>query len=271
MMRSLWTAASGMKSQQSQVDTISNNLANVNTTGYKKERLEFKSLLYETMQKATTDADGAGRPVNLQVGHGVRPVATLKNFSTGNIDMTHNSLDLAINGKGFFAIQGPNEEEVYTRDGSFKTSVVDGELMIVTSDGYPLLGIDDEPIYIPENVSIEDLTITEEGVLQYIDEDQELVELDNQIKIVQFSNRAGLEAMGQNFFKVTLASGEPIIEVDEELQNPSRIVQGALESSNVQVVEEMVKMIIAQRVYDINSKAIQTSDDMLAIANQLKR
>ena len=271
MMRSLWTAASGMKSQQLQVDTISNNLANVNTIGYKKERLEFKSLLYETMQRATTDEDGGGRPVNLQVGHGVRPIATLKNFSTGNMDMTNYPLDLAIEGKGFFAILGANEEECYTRDGSFKVSDIDGELMIVTSEGHPLLGLDDEPIYIPENVFVEDLTITEDGILQYMDEDGEMVELDNQIKIVQFSNRAGLEAVGQNLFKATLASGEPIVEAEEDLQNTSRLIQGALESSNVQVVEEMVKMIIAQRAYDINSKAIQTSDDMLAIANQLKR
>ncbi|NMA83237.1 MAG: flagellar basal-body rod protein FlgG [Epulopiscium sp.] len=271
MMRSLWTAASGMKAQQLNIDTISNNLANVNTTGYKKERLEFQDLLYETIQRSANDGEGGGRPVNLQVGHGVRPIATFKNFSTGNIETTENPLDIAIDGKGFFAIENRNGEEVYTRNGSFKVSVIDDELMLVTSDGYPVLGLDDEPIYIPENVQIEDLTITEDGILQYVDEDQEVQELDNQIKIVQFANRAGLEAVGQGFYKMTPASGEPLYEADGEILNPSRLIQGALESSNVQVVEEMVKMIIAQRAYDINSKAIQTSDDMLATANQLKR
>jgi flagellar basal-body rod protein FlgG len=271
MMRSLWTAASGMVSQQMNVDTISNNLANVNTVGYKKSRVEFKSLLYETMQRAGVDENGAGRPVNLQVGYGVRPIATVKDYSMGNIEMTNNPLDLAIDGEGFFAVLGPNDEVLYTRDGSFKVSIVDDETMLVTSDGYPVLSIDEEPIYIPPEVNISDLIIGEDGTFSYVNGEGETEELDIQIQIVQFPNRAGLEDVGRNLLRPTSASGQPIFEVDGDVNRPSRVIQGSLESSNVQVVEEMVKLIVAQRAYEISSKAIQTSDDMLAQVNQLKR
>ncbi len=271
MMRALWTAASGMTAQQLNVDTISNNLSNVNTTGYKKERVEFKSLLYETMAKASVDQRGAGRPVNLQVGHGVRPIATVKNYTTGNMEGTHNPLDVAIDGDGFFVVQGPGEEPVYTRDGSFKVSMVDGQAMIVTSDGYPILNEEDEPIMIPEYVNIANLLIADDGELSFVNSEGKTEELDIRFKIVQFTNRQGLEASGQNFVRPTSASGEPISEEDPSITKRSRLIQGFLESSNVQVVEEMVKLIIAQRAYEVNSKAIQTSDDMLGQANQLKR
>lgn len=271
MMRSLWTAASGMVSQQMNVDTISNNLANVNTMGYKKSRMEFKSLLYETMQRAGIDENGAGRPVNLQIGHGVRPVGTVKNYSMGNIEMTDNPLDVAIDGDGFFAVLGNDDEILYTRDGSFKVSMVDGESMLVTTDGYPILSTDEEPIYIPQDVNISDLLIGEDGFFSYVNAEGETVELGIQMQIVQFPNRAGLEDIGRNLLKPTTASGEPAFEVDGEVNRTSRLIQRSLESSNVQVVEEMVKLIVAQRAYEISSKAIQTSDDMLSQANQLKR
>lgn len=271
MMRSLWTAASGMKSQQLNVDNISNNLANVNTVGYKKSRMEFKSLLYETMARAGIDEEGVGTPVNLQVGHGVRPIASTKDFSMGNIEMTNNPLDIAINGEGFFSVLATNDEVLYTRDGSFKLSVVDDEMMLVTSDGYPVLDINDEPIYLPPEVNVSSLTIAEDGTLSYVDNESNTIDLDLQIQLVQFRNRAGLEAVGQNLFRETSASGEPLYEVDGEVNQASKLIQRSLESSNVQVVEEMVKLIIAQRAYEISSKAIQTSDDMLAQANQLKR
>jgi flagellar basal-body rod protein FlgG len=271
MMRSLWTSASGMVSQQMNVDNISNNLANVNTTGFKKEKMEFKSLLYETMQKAALDENGAGRPVGLQIGHGVRPIATVKSYAQGNMQMTNNPLDVAIDGNGFFAVQGPNEDEVYTRDGSFKESIVDGESMLVPSDGYPILSTDDEPIVLGEEVNITNLLISEDGKLSYINSDKENEDLGFQLKIVQFSNRAGLENVGQNFLKQTSASGEPLFEVDGDVNQKSRLVQRSLEGSNVQVVEEMVNLIVAQRAYEINSKGIQTSDAMLQEANQLKR
>lgn len=270
MMRSLWTAASGMTSQQLNVDNISNNLANVNTVGYKKSRVEFKSLLYETMQKAGVDENGAGRPVSIQIGYGVRPIATVKDYSMGNIEVTNNPLDIAIDGEGFFVVQGPNEEIMYTRDGSFKVSVVDDETMLVTSDGYPVLSIDEEPIYFDPEVKISDLIIGEDGIISYVDEDGETVEI-AQLAVVQFPNRAGLEDVGRNLVRQTAASGQPVYEADGDVTKPSRLIQGSLEASNVQVVEEMVKLIVAQRAYEINSKAIQTSDDMLAQVNQLKR
>lgn len=272
MMRSLWTAASGMKAQQLNVDTISNNLANVNTTGYKKQRLEFKDMLYETMSKATVDpGNGEGRPVNLQVGHGVRPVATVKSYARGNLQSTGNPLDMALDGNGFFVIQGPTGP-VYTRDGAFKVSLnEDGEAKLVTADGYPVLNTDDEEIILPAEVNLSELLVSDDGRLSYVNVDGEMEDLEQQIKIVQFRNSPGLEDIGNNFVKQTTASGAPLIEADGDVTSRTKIVQRFLETSNVQVVDEMVSLIIAQRAYDVNSKSIQTSDQMLEQANNLKR
>lgn len=270
MMRSLYTSATGMTTQQMNVDTISNNLANVNTTGYKKERIEFKSLLYDTLSKASIDENGKGKPVNLQVGHGVRPIATVKSFTQGIVQQTNNPLDIAIEGAGFFSIQ-QEEDEVYTKDGSFKIAMLEDELMLTTSDGYPVLNTEDETITFDEDIDIKKLEIGSDGSLSYIDENKEVVELDSKIKIVQFRNVAGLQSLGNNFFSVTSASGNAILEEEDEELNRSNIVQGSLEGSNVQVVEEMVNLIVAQRAYEVSSKAIQTSDEMLSQANNLKR
>ncbi|TCK93368.1 flagellar basal-body rod protein FlgG [Natranaerovirga hydrolytica] len=271
MMRSLWTSASGMTSQQLNVDTISNNLANVNTTGYKKERMEFKSLLYETMGHAEINEDGQGRPVALQVGHGVRPIASTVNFSQGGIERTENNLDFAIDGKGFFAVRGIDGEEYYTRDGSFKASVLNDEIMITTSEGYPILGMDDEPILLDNNIDLDRLEVGEDGSFRYMNLEGEVEELDTAFKMVQFNNVGGLEKTGSNLYRNTSASGEPIVESENDNIRNSRIIGRSLEVSNVQVVEEMVKLIVAQRAYEVSSKGIQTSDDMLAQANQLKR
>lgn len=271
MMRSLWTAASGMTTQQMNVDTIANNLANVNTTGFKKETLEFKSLLYETMQKAGVDQKGNGRPVALQVGHGVRAVATNVNFSQGTIQRTDNMLDFALDGKGFFSILGPNNEQFYTRDGSFKLSVVDEELMLTTSEGYPVLNSDDEPILLENTLDLNRLEIGNDGAFRYMNEDNEMEDLDITFKIVQFNNPSGLEKTGNNLLRATTASGMSILEQDNDDLKKSTLIGQSLEYSNVQTVEEMVKLIVAQRAYEVSSKAIQTSDDMLAQANQLKR
>ena len=271
MMRSLWTAASGMTSQQANVDTISNNLANVNTTSYKKERMEFKSLLYQTMQRADMDPQNqTGRPVNLQVGLGVRTIATSRIFDQGNLEVTGHPIDFAIEGNGYFAIQR-GEEVFYTRDGSFKASVGEDGIMLVTSEGYPVLSTDGEPIIIPFDVSLESLSVSREGVFEYVDAAGVANDLDVQFNVVQFSNPQGLEAVGSNLFGITPASGEPLLESEGEVTKPSGIIQGYLEMSNVQVAEEMVKLIVAQRAYEMNSKAIQASDDMLQQANNLKR
>ena len=266
MMRALWTSATGMKSQQLNIDVISNNLSNVNTTGYKGQRAEFKDLLYVNMQRSNRN-EGVGRPVNLQVGHGVKTVATTRDFKTGGLMETQNNLDVAIEGKGFFSVLMPNGEDVkYTRDGSFKLSVEDGASFLVTSDGYYVLSEDEDVIEIEEGMS--DINIDEQGYITAKDEDGEIAEL-GRLRFVDFVNPAGLESNGNNLYSQTNASGEVIDVEAEEMQ--SRIIQGYLEASNVQVVDEMVKMITAQRAYEINSKAITTADEMLQIANNLRR
>lgn len=273
MMRSLWTAASGMTAQQLNVDTISNNLANVNTNGYKKESAEFKSLLYQTMQRANVPVDGGNaRPGNLQVGHGVRPVAVNRSFSTGIMQQTDNPTDLAIEGNGFFVIGHRDDEVAYSKDGSFRLALTeDGGYFLVTSDGYPVLTVDDEPLELDDDVDMSRLSVSQDAIVSYIDaETGENIEL-GQLQIVQFPNVGGLEAIGSNLYITTPASGEPLIEADGEVARESIIKQYFLEGANVQVAEEMVKLIVAQRAYELNSTAIKTADSMLQEANQLKR
>jgi flagellar basal-body rod protein FlgG len=262
MMRALRTAASGMYAQQLQIDTISNNLANVNTTGFKKSKVEFQDLIYQTIQ-ATHSVRGLGTtvPAELQIGHGVKPVAIEKNFNQGSPSQTGNPLDLSIEGEGFFQIMRPDGGLAYTRDGNFSVSP-DGR--IVNSDGYLL-----EPETIVPQDTI-DLTIDREGyVFATLAGDMESTEI-GQVELARFTNPSGLRAMGQNLFQETEASGIPL------LSNPGRegvgeVNQGYLESSNVQVVEEMVDMIVAQRAYELSSRAIKTADSMMQEANNLKR
>lgn len=272
MMRSLWTAASGMVAQQQNIDTISNNLANVNTYGFKKERMEFKSLLYETMKRADMDAaNRGGAPVNLQVGHGVRTIATSRSFTQGNLEATQHPLDFVIEGQGFFVIQRSPDEVAYTKDGAFKLSITDDGLMLVTSDGYPVLSTDGDLIVFPTDVETKDINVTSTGVFTVVNDIGETEDLGFAMDIVQFSNVQGLEAVGANLYMTTPSSGEPMSEAAGDTVRLSNIVQGYLEMSNVQVAEEMVKLIVSQRAYELNSKAIQTSDDMLQTANNLKR
>ncbi|WP_353093760.1 flagellar basal-body rod protein FlgG [Tissierella praeacuta] len=264
-MRSLWTAATGMKAQQFNIDTISNNLANVNTTSYKVQRAEFKDLFYANIKRANIN-DDQGRPVNLEVGHGVMPVATKRDFRTSSFMETQGAFDFAINGEGFFAVELPNEDVRYTRDGSFKLSVDGDEATLVTSDGYFVLSEDDDLITIEDGVK--DISVDELGYIYGRDEDDETVEI-GRLKLVNFMNPEGLQSEGQNLYRATGASGEEIPLEAEEMN--TKVVQGYLEASNVQVVDEMVKMITAQRAYEINSKTISTSDEMLQMANNLKR
>lgn len=267
MMRALWTAGLGMSGQQFNVDVIANNLANVNTTSYKKERVEFKDLLYENINGSYITDEG-GRPVNLQVGHGSYAVATTKFYTPGNLENTGNPLDFAIDGPGFFVVRGPQGTPVYTKDGSFKLSVGEEGARLVTSDGYPVLDDSGNDIFLT-NISVDKLTVTGSGELMYVDENGVTQSLGQTIGIVNFNNPSGLESLGQNLLGVSPASGQPI--PMEEASHKSSIQQRFLESSNVQVVEEMVKLIMAQRAYEINSKAIQSADDMLGMANNLRR
>lgn len=261
-----------MTAQQMNVDLIANNLANVNTAGFKKQRMEFKTLLYQTMVRPTVDpATGIVAPSNLQVGLGVRPVATTRIFEMGNLERTENNLDFAINGPGFFAIQRNLDTIAYGRDGNFRLSVADGGLMLVTAEGFPVLGVDDDVIIIPEGVNAATMRVSDDGTLLFTTVDGEIEDLGLQIALVQFANPQGLEAIGSNLFIVTASSGEPLLEADGMTAQTSVILQGFIEMSNVQLAEEMVRLIIAQRAYEINSRAIQASDDMLQQANNLRR
>jgi flagellar basal-body rod protein FlgG len=265
-----------MIAQQMNVDTISNNLANVNTTGYKKERLEFKTLLYQTLQQANLDPvnELGTRPVNLQVGLGVRPIATARMFDMGNIEVTNHPLDFAIEGPGFFTVERNVDDIAYTRDGCFKLATSeDGYSTLVTSDGYSILDIDGEHIIIPEDVTLNDISVDDLGRFRIKSADPVvgMEELGHQLDIVQFSNVQGLEAIGANLFRPTVTSGEPMPESEGTVITPSEVHQGVREMANVQVAEEMVRLIVAQRAYDLNSKVITTSDEMLQTANNLKR
>ena len=269
MIRGLWTAASGMTSQQLNVDTIANNLANVNTVGYKKESTNFKSLLYQTM--AAPNVQNIQQPSVMQVGHGVRALPNSRNYSMGILQETGNNTDMAIEGKGFFTVL-KNDQMTYTRDGSFRISLTeDGAYALVTADGNPVLSIEDEPILIGTEIPVESVVVGKDGSIYYIDQEMNMRMEIGQLKIVQFSNVEGLEAIGSNLYIQTAASGEPLIEGEEDGLVRSSIRTGYLEGSNVQVAEEMVKLIVAQRAYELNSTAIKTADTMLQQANDLKR
>ncbi len=260
MMRALWTAATGMSAQQLNMDVISNNLANVNTSGFKKSRADFEDLLYQTIrQPGATNANGNMIPTGVQVGMGVRPVAIQKIFTQGNYQQTENQLDLAIEGNGFFQVL-KGDELVYTRDGAFK---LDDSGVIVDSHGYIL-----QPQFtVPEGTT--SLVVDPTGQITALAADG--TELSTaQMTIYKFANNAGLYAIGKNLFRATPASGDATAGtpgVDEY----GTIAQGFLEMSNVNVVDEMVNMIVAQRAYEANSKAITTSDQMLQMANNVKR
>jgi len=264
MMRSLWTAASGMVTQQFNMDTVANNLSNVNTTGFKKQRAEFEDLLYQTLLMAGTPATEISEvPTGIQVGHGAKVSATQKMFSQGSLQQTENNTDIALDGEGFFKIILFDGTESYTRDGSFK---IDSNRQLVTSNGYLL----EPPVILPENFNKESLTVSKDGritVKVFGEEDPIDVGI---MEIYRFVNPAGLQSIGGNLFKTTGASG-PEIPGQPGLEGMANTNQGFLEMSNVKVVEEMVNMIVAQRAYETNSKAIQTSDSMLGTAIGLKR
>lgn len=261
MIRSLYTAATGMKANQLYIDNISNNLSNVNTTGFKKSKLEFQELLYQTMvDPGSGTTEGAKSPAGLQVGLGVRSVANQKIFAQGNLQETKNPFDLAVSGQGFLQVQMPDGSVSYTRDGSLKVAS-DGTL--VTSAGFPL-----EPqITIPEGAK--EITIDPNGRVAVFMNDTGAQEEIGQIELVRFLNEGGLKSLGANLYQTSPASGEPET-ATPGLNGVGTLAQGFLEASNVELVEEMVNMIVAQRAYEVSAKAIQTSDSMLQLANQLR-
>lgn len=262
MIRSLFTAATGMQAQQMNVDVISNNIANVNTTGYKRSRADFQDLLYQTIRMpGVPSADGIQVPSGIQVGLGVKPVAVQKLFTQGDFVNTGNDLDLVIEGDGFFQVTQPDGTIAYTRSGAFK---LDKDGRVVNSDGLPL-----EPaITVPA-----DTTKITVGTTGPVNVQQASSTVSNQIgtlEIAKFVNPAGLQAIGKNLFLATDSSGTATTGAPG-LEGRGTINQGFLEMSNVNVVEELANLIIAQRAFDLNSKAIQASDEMLQTAGSLKR
>lgn len=261
MLRTLSIAASGMQAQTLNIDVISNNLANVNSSGFKKSRADFQDLLYETLRPAGASASAGNQvPTGIQIGHGARPVATQKIFMQGNYQLTENKLDIAIEGDGFFEIIQPNGDSAYTRSGAFK---MDRDGRVVTSDGFLL-----EPeITIPTDTVT--LSIGTDGTVSVLTAGETEATEIGTIQLTKFSNPAGLESIGRNLYLPTLASGDAIVGTAGE-EGFGTLAQGYLEMSNVSVVEEMVNMIVAQRAYEINSKAIQAADQMLQIANNIR-
>jgi flagellar basal-body rod protein FlgG len=264
MMRSLWTAASGMTGQQFNIDTISNNLSNVNTTGYKKSRADFEDLLYQNRRIAGTPAtERTVVPTGIQVGHGVKVAGTQRMFSQGALQQTGEVSDLAIQGEGFFRTLLIDGTYGYTRDGSFK---IDSDGQIVTNNGYRLM----PEVVLPDEFVRESLAVSQDGRISVkVAGSDEPVDV-GQLDIYRFTNPAGLQAIGENTYKLTNASGDAI-GGRPGFDGMGKLVHKFLEMSNVSVVNEMVNMIVAQRAYELNSKAIQTSDTMLGIANNLKR
>jgi len=260
MMRSLWIAKTGLDAQQTQLDVISNNLANTSTNGFKRSRAVFEDLLYQTQrQPGANSSQNTQIPSGLQVGTGVKPVATVKNFTQGNLQQTGNGMDVAINGNGFFAVELPDGTQGYTRDGSIQ---VNSEGVMVTSNGFPILG----PITVP--AESQGLTISPDGTVTAKIAGQATQQTLGQLQLATFINPTGLSSEGQNLYRETAASGAPTLGTPG--QNGAGILsQGYVETSNVNVVEELVGLIQSQRAYEINSKAISTSDQMLQRISQL--
>ena len=262
MLRSLYTAATGMTAEQTQIDTVSNNISNVNTIGYKKQRAEFADLFYQTMEYAgTATSTTTQSPTGISVGLGVRPTAITKIFTQGNFKETHNNLDVAIQGDGFFQVQMPDGRIGYTRDGAFK---LDANGNMVTSDGYKLI----PNITLPADTV--QVSIGTDGTISILEAGQTKTQQVGQIQLANFINPAGLHSLGSNLYVNTSASGDPIVD-NPGSSGLGSLRQGFVEMSNVQLVDEMTDLITGQRAYDAASKAITTSDQMLQTVNGLKR
>jgi len=262
MIRALLVAATGMEAQKFNIDLIANNLANVNTVGYKKSRGEFAELIYQDIKAAgTSSSENSTLPSGIQLGLGTKIVSTQKLFQQGDFISTGNTLDLVIEGDGFFKITMPDGSEAYTRSGSFR---LDSEGRIVTSDGYLL----DPEITIPSTAT--SITIGNDGKVTVIEAGNTNPTEVGTIELVRFINPGGLKPIGRNLYMATSASGDPI-EGTPGTEGIGTVLQGFVEMSNVNVVEEMVNMIISQRAYEICSKAIQSTDEILQMTNNLKR
>jgi flagellar basal-body rod protein FlgG len=260
MIRALYSAATGMESEQLNLDVISNNLSNVNTTGFKRSKIEFEDLLYDTVSAPGAD-QGSGNqlPTGIEVGHGSNPVATARVFTEGELTQTGERLDVAIQGDGFFEVQMPDGTLAYTRDGALKT---DSTGRITTSEGLPV-----ESGFQPIPAGTTSVTISPDGTVTTNGASGSQT---FQVQLTRFANPGGLQPIGRNLYTQTLASGAPETG-DPDADGYGSLQQGYLEMSNVKVVEEMVNMIVAQRAYEVNSKAVQAADEMMQQADNLRR
>lgn len=276
MMRSLWTAASGMRAQQVNVDTIANNVANINTIGYKSQQASFKSLLYQNLQSKSTNNAGEEKPVAAEVGLGSRVAAITSTFTNGNLQATKDPFSMALEGDGFFQIRTAGGELQYTRDGGFIISPAAQGNMLCTTDGNAVLDAYGNQIILPNTQVATNLVVNEDGTIAFPDATGNPAILTDangrQVRfgIYQFNNPAGLAKEGSNNFSVTVASGAAVAENGNATVQQTRVHQHYTEASNVDVAEEMVNLIVAQRAYEMNSKAIQTSDEMMQQANNLR-
>jgi len=262
MIRALWTAGTGMSVNQANLDVVANNVANVNTSGYKKSRADFQDLMYTTLRlQGVTSEDGNQIPTGIQIGHGAMLAAVQKVFVQGDYQQTGNELDVAIEGKGFLQVTLPSGDRAYTRDGSLKR---DSEGRMVTSDGYPI-----EPtITIPQNTT--SISIQSDGTVSATVQGESSPQQIGAIELATFSNLAGLKATGKNLFLETDASGSPVVGKAGS-EGLGTMLQGYLEMSNVNVMQELVNLIIGQRAYEVNTKAIQAADEMLQMTTSIRR
>jgi flagellar basal-body rod protein FlgG len=262
MSRSMWIAATGMMAQQLNIDVISNNLANVNTVGFKKSRADFEDLMYQKITVSQASYDGQfNEPMSLQVGLGVRNIGTPKMFTQGNVQQTQEQLDFSIEGEGFFMVEMPSGDTAYTRAGNLKKN---SEGYLTTADGYLIsptvqVPLDTEQVFVDANGLV--------SVKRIGEVDNEQI---GQFQMALFPNPAGLESLGRNLYRNSGASGDFLVD-NPGSNGMGTITQGYLEASNVDIAEEMIKLIIAQRSYEVNSKAIQSADELLKMTNNLKR
>ncbi len=262
MLKALFTAATGMKGQQLTVDVIANNIANVNSAGFKRSRVNFEDLLYVTLKKPGDASQGVGAPTGLEIGSGVRAVSNTKVFAPGVLEETQRELDVSIQGDGFFQIQLPDGSTAYTRDGALH---VDSQLQLVTPEGYRV----QPAITLPNNMT--HVGIGLDGVISATTTDNPTAAQQvGQLQLARFANPTGLESIGQNLFRENAASGAATL-LNPGQDGAGTLVQGFLERSNVDVVSELVNLIVAQRAYEVNSRAIRTGDEMLSQVNSLVR
>lgn len=261
MIRALWTAATGMQSQQTNMDVIANNLANVNSSGFKKSRADFQDILYQTTRAAGAGVDGGEVPTGIQIGLGSRVAAVQKVFTSGDFVQTESELDVAIEGPGFFQVILPDGTDAYTRSGALKK---DSTGRLVTSDGFPLI----PEIVIPEGST--SIAIGSGGTVDVLLDGESTPTEVGVIELIRFGNPSGLKSLGRNLYSETPTTGAPIAGIPGEAGFGS-LSQGFLEGSNVNIMEEMVNMIAGQRAYEVNSKTIKTADEMLSITSQLVR